>query len=141
MSPKTEQASNAVDSLEQLADTFAPLASRSFRRGRRDSIAEQSIKRCLSFVIKEMEELGVVLRIPDSETRVAVDPGELDAIILNLINNALYWLRQTKKKRELEFRVSPFNRNERLKISINDSGPGVNKDDVEKIFLHLHHAR
>ncbi|MBN1546053.1 MAG: ATP-binding protein [Syntrophaceae bacterium] len=132
---KIEQATNAVDSLEQLADTFAPLASRSFRRGHRDSIAEKSIQRCLTFIVKEIKELDVEVHIPDSETRVGVDPGELDAIILNLLTNSMYWLRQTNRKRKLEFCVSPFSRHQRLKISIHDSGPGVNKDDADKIFL------
>ena len=35
-------AEGAVSSLEHLADTFAPLASRSFKRGRRDAVVEQS---------------------------------------------------------------------------------------------------
>ena len=40
-------AQSAVDALERLADTFSPLASRSFRRRKGLSILEAQIKNCL----------------------------------------------------------------------------------------------
>lgn len=135
LATKVEQAANAIDSMEQLADTFAPLASRSFRRRRRDSILEDSVKRCLAFVTKDIKDMKVNVHVPTTETRVAVDPGELDAIVLNLINNAVYWLRQAKKNRKLEFRISQYHHSKRVKLSTHDSGPGVPEEDVKKVFL------
>ncbi len=135
LSSKVKQATSAVESLEQLADTFAPLASRAFRRRRRDSILEESIQRCLSFVVNGIKELSIDLSVPRSLTRVAVDPGELDAIILNLITNSIYWLRQVKKERKLAFRVSRVGHRQRVKLSVHDSGPGVPREDAQKIFL------
>jgi signal transduction histidine kinase len=135
LAAKLQQAANAIESLEQLADTFAPLASRAFRRRQRDSILEDSIKRCLTFVIKDLEDMNIDVRLPHTETRVAVDPGELDAIILNLITNAVYWLRQTKKGRRLEFQVSRYGRDNRVRLSVHDSGPGVPEEDADEIFL------
>lgn len=132
---KVEQAANAINSMEQLADTFAPLASRSFRRRRRDSILEDSVKRCLAFVTKDIKVMKVNVHVPNTQTRVAVDPGELDAIVLNLINNAVYWLRQVKKNRKLEFRISRYRHGKRVKLSTHDSGPGVPEDDIKKVFL------
>lgn len=135
LASKLEQASSAIGSMEQLADTFAPLASRGFRRRRRDSILEESVDRCLAFVAKDIEEMGIAVRVPTTQTRVAVDPGELDAIILNLINNAVYWLRQTKENRKLRFRVSRPRHSHRVRLSVHDSGPGVSADDAQRIFL------
>lgn len=135
LTPKVEQAMNAIVSMERLADTFAPLASRSFRRGTRNSILEESIKRCMSFVTKDIEEMNIKVYVPNTETRVAVDPGELDAIILNLINNAIYWLMQVKRDRRLEFRLSQIGLNRRVKLTIHDSGPGVSEEETKKIFL------
>ena len=43
-------AESSVGTLEKLADTFAPLASRGFRRGRRDTEVEASITRCLELL-------------------------------------------------------------------------------------------
>lgn len=134
---KIKQATNAVESLEQLADKFAPLASRAFRRRRRNSIIEESIQGCLSLSIiaKEIEELDIEVSFPTSRKHVAVDPAELDIIILNLILNSVYWLRQVKRKRRLEFRISRVRGGKRVKLSVHDSGLGIPKDDAKKIFL------
>lgn len=130
-----EQAGSAVASLEQLADTFAPLASRAFRRRRRDSVLEESIRRCLGLLARELRDLKAEIKTPSSETRVAVDPGELDAIILNLVSNATYWLRQPRNRARLEFRLSRMQHGRRVKLTVDDSGPGVPEDDADKVFL------
>ena len=135
LNSKLEQAANAINSMEQLADTFAPLASRSFRRRRRNSILEDSVERCMAFVAKDVEDMKIKVKVPTTNTRVAVDPGELDAIILNLINNAVYWLKQAKKNRKLEFRLSRYDHGERVRLSVHDSGPGVPEEDAKRIFL------
>ncbi len=135
LAAKLEQASNAINSMEQLADTFAPLASRSFRRRRRDSILEESVRRCLAFVTKDIEDMDIKVHVPATQTRVGVDPGELDAIILNLIYNAIYWLRLVKENRKLEFRLSAYDHGDRVRLSVHDSGPGVPDEDADRIFL------
>jgi len=126
---------NAVNSLERLADTFAPLASRSFRRRKRLSVLEDQIRDCLLLHRGEIEKKHVRCRVPDSKTTVAVDPGELDAIILNLITNAVYWMGEVpKEKRELEFRLAPISGGERVRLWVHDTGPGLNAEDIEKVF-------
>ena len=133
---KVDQAQDSVATLERLADTFAPLASRGFRRRRRDGVLELSIQRCLEMVDKDIKDLSITVSTPKSEeTRVAVDPGELDAVFLNLINNAVYWLAQKKKGRRLAFTVSRPRSGRRVEVTVDDSGPGVSKEDIERIFL------
>jgi signal transduction histidine kinase len=128
-------ADTAVDALERLADTFSPLASRAFRRRKRHSILEERIRECLSLQGGEIKRKGIKCHVPKSETHVAVDPGELDAILLNLINNAVYWLSQTsEEKRDIEFRLQPMKEGNRVRVWINDTGPGIHEDDVEKVF-------
>src|SRR5208282_1193502 len=84
-------AESSVQLLEKLADTFAPLANRAFRRDRRDSILEESISRCLLLLQGDIKKEKVrVSEPPSTKTRAAVDPGELDTVILNLLLNSLY---------------------------------------------------
>lgn len=129
-------AEDSVQSLEKLADTFAPLASRSFRRGRRDSIVEESILRCVSMLQPDIEKEKVKVDIPSSkQTHISVDPGEFDTVILNLLNNALYWVGKNQRKPKIEIEVHKIPSADRVRISVSDSGPGVNDEDVEKIFL------
>ena len=126
---------NAVDALERLADTFSPLASRNFRRRKRYAILEDRIRDCLMLNQGEIKTKHIRCRVPESETAVAVDPGELDAIILNLVTNAAYWMGDVPKEdRKLEFRFTPINEGDRVRIHVHDTGPGLDKEDVEKVF-------
>ena len=125
----------AVDSLESLADSFAPLASRSFRRGRRNSVLEDRIKGCLAMHQRDIRSKGVRIKKQDSQTIVSVDPGELDAIILNLITNATYWLGEVPRgTRELEFAAEPVNGGDRVRLWVHDTGPGIDDEDGERVF-------
>ncbi len=129
-------AENAVDTLERLADTFAPLASRNFRRRKRQSILEDQIRDCLILHQGEIKINHVRYYLPDSKTEVAVDPGELDAIILNLVTNAVYWMREVPKEhRELRFGLMPIKGEYRVLVEVQDTGPGIDKDDLQKVFL------
>ena len=128
-------AEGSVEALERLADTFSPLASRNFRRRKRHSILEEQINNCLILREGEMEKNHVRYYVPPSQTKVAVDPGELDAIILNLVNNAVYWMREVPKEhRELNFRVKPVDGEDRVLVAVDDTGPGIDKEDVENVF-------
>ena len=130
------RAVKAVDSLEDLSDTFLPLASRNFKRGKRQhSILEKHIKECVEGRKEIMRKQNIKCKMPRSRTFVAVDPGELDAIILNLLMNSEYWLSNSPKdQREIEFRLDRINGGQRVCVSVHDTGPGIDDDDVEKIF-------
>jgi len=132
-----QYAGNAISSLERLADTFAPLASRSFRRRKRHSVVEDRVKSCLHLYRREITRKHITCDVPESQTAVAVDPGELDAVILNLVTNALYWMANTSKDdRLLRFRVAiDPNTAGRARISVSDHGAGISQDDLKRVFL------
>lgn len=135
MEKAVSSAEASVDTLERLADRFSPLASRSFRRGKRDSVLEHSIERTLGMLDAEIQSLNVEVRWNrTSKTSVAIDPGELDSIFLNLLTNSLYWLGHSKTNRVLEFRFVLIEKGMRLRVHVDDSGPGVADDDVDRIF-------
>lgn len=130
-------AHGAISSLERLADTFSPLASRSFRRRKRHAVVEDRIKSCLYLCRGEIMRKRITCEVPNSSTVVAVDPGELDAVILNLVSNSLYWMADTPQDdRLLQFGVSPDpNDAARIRISVSDQGSGIAQDDLERVFL------
>ena len=130
------RAVRAVDSLEHLSDTFLPLASRNFKRGKRlHSVLEERIRECVETQKEIMRKQNIKCKIPESETFVAVDPGELDTIILNLLVNSEYWLSKSPEdQREIEFQLDWIDGGQRVCVSVHDTGPGIDDDDVEKIF-------
>lgn len=130
-----EMANHSVTALESLADRFAPLASRGYSPGRRISVVEDSIDRCLVMLKGEIRAGQIAVEAPKNVcTRVRIDPGEIDAIILNLVSNALYWLRRHDADRRLRFRVAPGPMPDRVTVAVDDSGPGLDPDDRERVF-------
>ncbi|MCX5645952.1 MAG: sensor histidine kinase [Phycisphaerae bacterium] len=128
-------AEESVHSLERLADTFAPLASRGFRRRNRHSVLEARIEACLSLEKGEIARKEIECRLPKGETHVAVDPGELDAILLNLITNAVFWLGQIQdRKRKMEFHIMRCAGGSRVRVWLHDNGPGLQEEDREKVL-------
>ena len=133
-----EAKQNALDAslaLESLADRFSPLANRRFRRGKRVSVAEDRIEQCVDYSRDQIQALGVDVHLPrNRQTKVAIDPAEFEAILLNLFSNAMFWIQQsTDRVIEITLRV---NKKKRVAtIAIHDSGSGVAKEDESKIFL------
>lgn len=131
-----DMADSSLDALERLTDTFLPLANRNFTRGTRPvSMLEEQIRNCVGIRKAEMEKRNIACHWPESETPVAVDPGELDAIILNLLQNAEYWLDKSDGRREIDFRLAPADKGQRVRVYVHDTGPGVDDGDVDRIFL------
>jgi len=125
----------SVTALETLADRFAPLASRGYRPGRRTSVVEESIDRCLAMPKREIGAGRVIVEATsDTRTAVRIDPGEIDAVVLNLLANALYWLRRHEGERRLRFRLEEDSAAGRVTVSVDDSGPGIDPEDRERVF-------
>ena len=59
----------------------------------------------------------------------------MDAVILNLLSNSIFWLGETEKsKRQIEFKLSKIDNGERVRVWVHDSGRGVAEDDIERVF-------
>ena len=129
-------AERAISTLDTLADRFAPLASRSYHRGRRGSILEDRIRECLELQSEGIRRLRIRCEVPETRTAVAVDPSELDAVLLNLVTNSLYWLSGVKDRpRTISFSVASGAQNGRVQVRVEDSGPGIDDADLERVFL------
>ena len=126
-------ADQAIEALEALADTFLPLANRNFRRRRRHSVLEEQIRHCLALAKGDIRKRRVKCEVPKTKTIVAVDPGELDAIILNLVINAAYWMGDAAGERRIDFRIR-HRRVQRVEVRVSDTGPGIEPKDADRVF-------
>lgn len=133
---RIEVAGAAISALEKLAETFAPLANRSFRRRIRSAVLEESVLRTVSMLEPDLKAKKIEVKVPSQGvTAVAVDPGELDAVLLNLLANSVYWLGHASHgERQIEVRLSAIDNGKRVRVAVHDSGPGVPEDDSERIF-------
>ena len=133
---KVRRAEEAVDALEGLADRFAPLANRNFTRRRKRLVLEDRIRACVEMNEADIRSKGIKWCVPTSETVVVADPGELDTIILNLVMNASYWLGEVPRgTRNIAFELDLVGIGPRVHVSIHDSGPGIDAEDLERVFL------
>jgi two-component system nitrogen regulation sensor histidine kinase NtrY len=73
-----------------------------------------------------------VLFSSDVPSPVQTDPDQMKRAFINLIDNAIDAM---NKKGKITIRTSYDRRNQRVKIEISDSGPGISLKDKEKLFL------
>lgn len=132
---KIASAESAVVALEGLASRFLPLASLGFRRRNRNSMVEERIAECVAILAGELRSAKIEVEFRSkSETHVAVDPGELDAILLNLFSNSIYWLGAIASDRKIKIQTRSKKHDSRVLVEVHDNGPGVSDDDAERIF-------
>ena len=104
------------------------------RRGRpRVAILEEAIFDIFQLHHSQIEKLKVKVELPKSETKVRLDPSEFEIIILNLLQNSLYWL-ETVDESKRKIIVSLKKDDEKLTLIFSDSGPGVKEENVPYIF-------
>lgn len=124
-----------VEAMDSLAHRFAPMSNRSYRRSGRTAVLEERIRECLWFADGVIRYRRIQCEVPESRNVVAVDPGELDTVLLNLITNAVYWLSAVEDRpRELAFRIGPSG-DGRVRVDVVDNGPGIADEDLEMVFL------
>ena len=82
----------------------------------------------------DIDRLGVRTTLPRTQTLVRVDPAEMQEVILNLLQNSLYWLEQVSEaKREIRVEVERKGQDQ-VDIVFSDSGPGVPPENRDLIF-------
>ena len=132
-----ELTERSVAALERLANTFAPLSNAAFRTRRRNSVLEDVIRTCLDIRRQRLRARKVVVEITPANgiTSIAIDPGELTTVFLNLLDNSLYWLPFAPQERErrIRFKITHLDSG-RVGVQVDDSGPGIPPGNEERIF-------
>lgn len=105
------------------------------RRGRPARVRlEQVIASAFSVLEGEIAEVDARIILPKTETLVTVDEAEVQEVIVNLLLNSLYWLRQVPKdRRQIAVQVRRKGDDE-VQILFSDSGPGVKPEFRDRIF-------
>lgn len=95
---------------------------------------EKVIADAFEVLDSEIDEVGVRTSLPSTTTILLVDPSEIQQIIINLLQNSLYWLRNAPKgAREILIQVRPGIENQ-AEVIFSDNGPGVDPEFSERIF-------
>ncbi|MEG4496639.1 ATP-binding protein [Microcoleus sp. F10-C6] len=130
---RIESILSQVDVLAGIFRRIEPFGGR--KRGRpAKSQLETIIADAFSVLGEEIARAGVKVSLPETNTEVTVEPTEIQEIIINLLQNSLYWLDKVPKdERQIIVQIQrpEFNR---VEICFSDSGPGVKPEIREQIF-------
>ncbi|RUR39341.1 sensor histidine kinase [Vreelandella populi] len=120
-------------SLNQIFKRIEPFGGR--KVGRPSQLyLENVINDAFKILYSKLKDASIAYEISNTETLVRVDPQEIQQIIINLIDNSIYWLQFTPK---ISRKISVILRrveNIGVEILFSDSGPGVPEDDKDTIF-------
>jgi hypothetical protein len=116
--------------LAQLFKRIEPFGGR--KRGRpKDIIIEEAIANVFALYNNELQKLNISYSLPTSSNIVRIDDSELQMIILNLLQNSIYWL---EKVEERKIAVLVDRTETELSITFSDSGPGIKEEHQQIIF-------
>ena len=119
----------SFDHLDGYLKLFTPLHRRLYREP--VEIRGSDVQRYLQDVFgKRLEEQRIELRISDTFEQMSVRmyPSTLYPVIVNLIDNAAYWLANYAGDRVVRLDKTPE------AITVTDSGPGISLGDKEAVF-------
>ena len=105
------------------------------KQGRPKEInASDVIDKAFSIFRQEANDRGVELVREGDPVAVKVDEGELLTVLINLIQNAIYWTSTQRKGAERKvIAAARLNDDSSLSLVVSDSGPGV----AEGIRAHI----
>ncbi len=92
----------------------------------------EAIKEVISFIEKEIQfrNINLVLNLNQELPRIETDKGQLQQVILNIINNAIDAVEEDGR---IEV-ITKMRDNNTLRIKISDNGIGIPKDKIKHIF-------
>lgn len=126
-----------VDNIQDVRKTLAQLFKRIEPFGGRkrglptNIVIEDAISNVFSLYKGELEKLHISCDLPVSSNTVQIDSAELQMILLNLLQNAIYWL-ETVEDRKITVLVEK--QEAEISVIFSDSGPGIKEEHQQMIF-------
>lgn len=121
------------DALLNLFRRLEPFSGRK-PKFKKEMAIEESIRNVFELFASEIKRLKIKTKIPQTNTIVRINDQDIQTIILNLLQNSLYWLEKEKKDTEKKIEVDIYQEGSDLVILFSDNGPGVNDKDIPFIF-------
>lgn len=82
----------------------------------------------------QLSEGGILIELPQTTTLVRIDPAEFQEVLINLLQNSIYWLKFVPKDRRKIAVTVKRTAEDCVEIIFADSGPGVASENKKNIF-------
>ena len=101
------------------------------RKAIQDVSVYDNIEKVVKYFRRELENKISVQIIKDKDIVVTTNNGLILQVLINLLDNAIYWVNRTeKKKMEIAFKINSKDNT----LTVADNGPGIRKDVEPLIF-------
>lgn len=122
------------DALDRLFKRIEPLSGRRRGRPRRISLHDV-LKQAAEVIGTEAKAHTVSITVDGDDQTVTADPSDILQIMINLLQNAIYWLSTLPEMEDRRITITTSRRVDRaVTIDVSDSGPGVAPKDTGLIF-------
>ena len=129
-----EDTINAHARLMEVADSFAPLYRKDYFKEKASVTLDDAVKHSIRLIMAKYESKGILIDYSGySDYVIGMHIGELQTIILNLLDNSCYWLEFIAGKKYIS--ITAIEKNNKLLLNVSDNGPGIPVNEVEKIFM------
>lgn len=121
--------------LVDVANSFAPLYRKNLRKESHPCIVNEEINKSVRLISSKKDAKNVEFIISQSEQlKTKMFAGELQTILVNLFDNALYWINYSNKNAK-KILVTIKKEKDKIKVTVSDTGIGIEQKDIGKIFL------
>lgn len=119
--------------LSSLFDRIAPFSGK--KRGRPENVViENVLENTVALIAKKLKDGKIAsVDLPKSRTTIAAYEADLQMIFYNLVDNAVYWVRQLPEARR-KIRVQLDSASGFPVLTFSDDGPGVAAEHSKSIF-------
>jgi C4-dicarboxylate-specific signal transduction histidine kinase len=102
------------------------------RKAIQDVSVYESIEKVVKYFRREIENKISIQIIKDKDVTVKTNNGLILQVLINLIDNAIYWVNKNEsKKTEIAFQINTKDNT----LIIADNGPGI-REDVEPLIFN-----
>ncbi len=124
---------NQVDILRTAFRRIEPFGGR--KKGRPSQLyLENIVETAFEIFSSQLKEAGITVEMPITKTLVRLDPSEFQEVLINLLQNSIYWLQFVDKStRKIAVSVTRT-ADDCVEVIFGDSGPGVPEEHRASIF-------
>lgn len=121
--------------LVDVANSFAPLYRKTLKQEHNTCNITEEIEKSIRLISSKKDAKRITIDKHIEESLVStVFAGELQTILVNLLDNAVFWINYSKKdKKRILITVKRYT-DSKARIIVSDTGVGITVDEVDKIF-------
>ncbi|AVQ19366.1 ATP-binding protein [Fusobacterium mortiferum] len=128
---KTNEFEEQTNKIAKLFKSIEPLSSQR-RQNSKETNLKETIMKSLAVYEAEFKEVKLETNLEDISA-IVVD-SEIQTALTNILENSLYWMNESEKPKKLIINLFKT-KNNKAKIEIIDSGPGILEDDIKSKII------